>query len=229
MPKHLLGTALLTLGLAASSSLTASRIPSPALAQTAAPASGTVLTSDDYSNPAAALFPLASSLPTKWTLGYASGEYQIAGIDASEDAILPLAITQTTTDAMVAVDARVDGDTKDTNLGIMCRWSVGSAPTGYELSIYPAEAAITLLKLTDSGPVKLLSQNRFSGIMLGNKTNHLELTCAGSTITARVNGTTLGSVQDSTYSQGAPGIFVGRALGPGTASARFSSFVVTQP
>ena len=229
MPKHILMAALLTIGVAASLGLNASRRPSPALAQSTPPASGTVLVQDDYANPTAALFPLASSLPSKWTLGYSGGEYQISGIDASEDAILPLAITQTAADAMVAVDVRVDGDAKDTDLGVMCRWTVGGAPTGYQLSIYPAQAAITLLKLSDNGPVKLLSQNRFSGIMVGTKTNHVVLTCAGSTITASVNGTILGSVQDSTYSQGAPGIFVGRAVGPGLASARFSNFVVTQP
>lgn len=52
---------------------------------------------------------------------------------------------------------------------------------------------------------------RFSGaVRRGNATNHLELTCSGSNIRGRINGTEVALAQDSSYDKGHVGILVAR-------------------
>jgi Domain of Unknown Function (DUF1080) len=188
-----------------------------------------VLASDNFSNPSAGLFPPTSPVPNTWQVGYINGEYQIAGLD-------PNAIdgTSVTTDATfgnmkVAVDARVDGDTTNTEVGVVCRWAAGNSPGGYELDIFPGSGAISVTKLRAGERSNFLLLDQNPAVNPGGQSNHLELTCSGRTITASVNGTVVGSTEDPTFSKGSAGLSIARAANPGTVSARFSNFVVTQP
>jgi hypothetical protein len=60
-------------------------------------------------------------------------------------------------------------------------------------------------------------------------TNHLELTCAGSTIDLSANGQSLATVQDTTYTRGiftmATGVFPGQGA---SSEARFDNLVLTR-
>jgi hypothetical protein len=188
-----------------------------------------VLASDNFSNPSAGLFPPVSPVPNTWQVGYVNGEYQVAGVD-------PTAVdgTSVTTDATfnnmkVAVDVRVDGDTSNTEAGVVCRWASGNSPGGYELDIYPGSGAISVSKLRAGQRTNFLLLDQNPAVNPGGQSNHLELTCSGKTITASVNGTVVGSTDDPTFSKGSAGISIARAVNPGTVSARFSNFAVTQP
>ncbi|HTE84936.1 MAG TPA: hypothetical protein VK821_09395 [Dehalococcoidia bacterium] len=184
-----------------------------------------MLASDNFSDPTSGLFPPISPQPDKWQVGYVNGEYQVAGIDMTAD---NAAITTDAVfgDARVAADARVDGDTGNTELGIVCRWA---GPGGYELDVYPGGGTIVVSKLRGGQRTNLIFRDQDPNVLSGSQTNHLELTCAGRTITARVNGVTIDSVQDTTFTRGSTGLSIARALNPGTVSVRFSNFLVTQP
>ena len=229
MPRHRISGAALTAAFLAALSIGSSRASAPVAAQTPTPASGAVLASDDFSNPSTSLFSSASPVAGEWTLSYLSGEFQVAGIDPSTTDATAVSTNTNFGDVIVTVDARVDGDSRNTNFGVVCRWSAGGTPSGYEVDVYPAGGGILMSRLDSGQPNILAQKSRFSAILSPDRVNHIELTCSGNTISARVNNTSVGSFQDSTYSQGAIGVAVGRTISAGTVSARFSHFVVTQP
>ena len=208
MPPHRLVGAGLTAALLVVVSLGASRTSAPIAAQTATPSSGTILASDDFSNPSASLFRSASPVASKWTLAYPNGEFQVAGVDASTTDATAISTDANYGDVIVAVDARVDGDSRNTNFGIVCRWTAGDAPSGYELDVYPAGRGVLLSRLEGGQPTILAQNYRFSAILGPDRVNHIELTCNGNTISARVNKGDVGSAQDSTFSRGAAGVAV---------------------
>jgi len=65
-----------------------------------------------------------------------------------------------------------------------------------------------------------------ASILRGNETNRVELRCAGSTISAAVNGVQVVSVSDSTYQTGGFAIVV--AWTGSAADVRFENLVITQ-
>ncbi len=73
----------------------------------------------------------------------------------------------------------------------------------------------------------LVSFRTADAINSGTDVNHLELSCAGSTIAGSINGQPLFSVQDATYSQGTLNI---GASGPpdGAGEIRFANLTVLQ-
>src|SRR5215204_4471100 len=72
----------------------------------------------------------------------------------------------------------------------------------YVLSASPENGLVTLVRTLTGSPVVTLFRQTVDAIRRGNAQNRLELTCAGATLTATINGTTVGSVQDSTYGRG---------------------------
>jgi hypothetical protein len=188
-----------------------------------------VLASDNFSNPSGGLFPPVSPVPDKWQVGYVNGEYQIAGTDPTAQDGTSVTTDATFTNMKVAADVRVDGDTTNTEVGVVCRWAAGNSPGGYELDIYPGSGAISLSKLRAGARSNFLLLDQNPNVNPGGQSNHLELTCSGRTITASVNGVVVGTTDDPTFSRGSAGLSIARAVNPGTVSARFSNFVVSQP
>ena len=64
-------------------------------------------------------------------------------------------------------------------------------------------------------------------IQFGGGSNHLELTCVGSTLTARINGMTVATVTDSTYASGRSALGVSSVSNRPTA-AYFDNLQVIQ-
>jgi hypothetical protein len=58
---------------------------------------------------------------------------------------------------------------------------------------------------SDGDTAFLVTERRENAIWSGDASNRLELTCSGSTITARINETEVASVQDSRLQDGALG------------------------
>src|SRR5262249_39837618 len=127
-----------------------------------------------------------------------------------------------------AVDARLVGGLEGRRLGVGCR---ATAPNGnlagYFLAVMPALKRFSLARLEAGDPTILVDPQESMAVERGTKPNHLELTCAGETVTARINGTEVASVHDTTYSIGAVMLFVGRDL-PLSAEARFRNLVVRE-
>src|SRR5262245_3327642 len=163
--------------------------------------------------------------------GYVDGEYKIrmepeyqsgAGADYFAGPSSMFANVQ------VAVDSHLVGGVESRRLGVGCR---ATAPNGnlagYFLAVMPALRRFSLTRLEAGEPTVLVDPQESIAVEPGTKLNHLELTCAEETVTARINGTEVASVHDRTYSIGAVMLFVGRDL-PLSAEARFRNLVVRE-
>jgi hypothetical protein len=191
---------------------------------------GTVLKSDNFTDPATGILPLATASPKDWDLGYVDGEYRIAKVNPTAGP--PGATVGSFGDSTVAVDARLLGDPTGKFVQMSCRRSGNPSTIGdYTLTVSPFDGSFDLRRFNPDGShVDLAPQQPSTVIRLGNETNHIELTCAGSTIAASINGTQVASVTDDTYKAGATTVGTGVfANFPRVAvEMRLKSLVVTQ-
>jgi serine/threonine protein kinase/sugar lactone lactonase YvrE len=156
---------------------------------------------DDFSNPTKGAFPKSSSDPTHYTVGYVGGDYVIKVVDPSFDSDVVLTDSGTFDDAVVAIDARVVSMAADRYAFVECRADV-NRKSEYVLLIDPSQRRFELNRLDTDRFATLVGWQTSGAINRGNSANHLELSCIGSTIFARINGTPVASVQDSTYRTG---------------------------
>jgi len=210
--------------------------PTPASVATPAP-SGTVLASDDFSNPTGGLFPTSSPSPD-WTQGYVNNEYQIATLH-------PVAFTTryafaqgTYTDVSVAVDAHLmAGSDTNSAVGVGCRYAgTGNTTTGYRAHLTPTYNNWVIERIDQGNSAYVAGPTNLNVPPVMTQTHHLVLTCSGTTISLSVDGKQVASAQDPTYTQGSVGIYArmssntaGTASDLGTIDARFDKFVLTQP
>ena len=99
---------------------------------------------------------------------------------------------------------------------------------GYRLRVEPARGVFRLVREDGERDTFLQRDRASAAIRRGNESNRLELTCAGSTITASVNGTVVATAQDTTYRSGPLVFGVGARADNLTSEARFDNLVVTQ-
>lgn len=204
---------------------------------------GNVLLSDSLTDAASGLLEKASSNP-RVTVGYGGGEYRIAIPQPAPGVRLyRVALPGRYVDAAIAVDGRVvatpapAGNTQQPLIALECR--VQPDGSRYEITVQPAvgrfrlyrfdgESAVTLVDGLDPAAPPSAAINR------GDAVNRLELSCVGNTITASVNGTSVGTAIDDVYAEGGMRIHAGVTVGsqPGpmrAADARFSNLLVTAP
>jgi len=164
-------------------------------------------------------------------VGYVAGEYKIRmepEYQSGAEADYLAGPSSLFANVQVAVDSRLVGGVESRRLGVGCR---ATAPNGhlagYFLAVVPALKRFSLARLEAGEPTMLVDPQESMAVERGTGLNHLELTCAGETVTARINGTEVASVHDSTYSIGAVMLLVGRDR-PLSAEARFRNLVVRE-
>jgi dienelactone hydrolase len=206
---------------------------------TPATAVGTVLLEDDLTVAQGGRLPTSSPDPARFSAGYVAGAYEI-GINQhgnQGEALLPGSYA----DASIAVDAELLNPTPAQYVQLACR---SQSPTSqYRFAFRPANGeywirrwpAMTEIDLPGLAGLArdLLPRPLYStAVHQGSAPNHVELSCRGTTIAAAINGQTVASVSDNTFSAGQMWIAVGETPGtPGTTpgpTARFSHLVVTQ-
>ena len=130
-------------------------------------------------------------------------------MDLSASTYLPTLIELGDTSA--SVDVRLTGNAPGYQVGISCRDTVqgGSRTPGYELLLTPSEGSFTLKAFNKPSPAPNLPGTAIITLAEGaspaiqaSGTNHLELICSGTTISASVNGVQLASVGDDQTSRG---------------------------
>jgi hypothetical protein len=191
----LVGAVVLAIGRGGSGGAPSTPPASAGQPTSASPAArpGTILLSDDFDDPSRAVLPTTSSNPA-FRLGYLGGEYEIAGHAGS--VFLP----DTYHDATLSVDARLVGDATGRSISIACR---AGSQGWYIATLYPDSGRFDLDKVTGSSAhTSLIPEKQAPAILAGNTRNHIDLTCSGDTIEIAINGTTVGSVRDSTYTEG---------------------------
>jgi hypothetical protein len=145
---------------------------------------------------------------------------------------LPQSGTQTVStgfryfDAGVGVDVRLVGETQGRLALVVCRNQALSELSGYVFAIQPTAGLVALGRFDHGAYVDLVGWQPSAAVQRGNTSNHLELECSGSAITASVNGQAAAAVRDDTYSGGKVSIGVGTVGEPLTREARFDNFAV---
>jgi len=130
---------------------------------------------------------------------------------------------------MISVDIRVAGDSYAVAPGVQCRTqSDGSA---YRLGVEPFSQSVVVQRLDAGVTTDLVPWTELRAMQNYNQTNHLDLQCMGSTITALVNGTQVASVQDTTYGSGGWSLEVSLVRGQTAhaGDARFANLVLYLP
>jgi hypothetical protein len=150
--------------------------------------------------------------------GYDGGEYHIR-LSSAAKPFRAVSASSPFADLQVSVDARLAEGTEGRWVGVACRLNPRNGTAQfYALLTVPATGQFALSNFDGQ---------RWTHLGRGNASNHLELTCIGSTITARINGTEVASASDRTYVSGYVAVVIGRDDGI-PAEARFDNLVVRE-
>jgi hypothetical protein len=175
----------------------------PTEAAAVAPAPAGVLFQDDFSDPGSGWY--VDDAPDEGSYAYENGVYAITalvnGLQMWGNA------GQSFGDVVVEVDAtQVSAPANGNNAyGVGCR--IQENGDGYFLRI-SADGYYAIFQVTsdaatgDTTFTALLDWTESGVINLGNATNHITATCAGSDLSLSVNGQMLGSTQDTMYATG---------------------------
>jgi len=187
---------------------------------------GEVLLTDSFDNPAAARLSSQSDDPAV-EQGYIEGEYQVR-LSSAAKPFRAVAANSAFTNLQVAVDARLAEGTEDRWVGVACRLNPkdGTAQF-YALLAAPATGQFALSNFDGYRWIYLIPFKPSDAVRRGNASNHLELTCVGSSLIARINGIEVASVVDRTYDSGFVAVVVGRNEAI-PAEARFDNLIVRE-
>jgi hypothetical protein len=168
---------------------------------------------DAFDDPVAGFLSTASPSRTEARFAYDGGEFVIQTL-VENAGIWQAGIPGAFTDASIAVDVRLGGDSPDGGLVLLgCRSNTTETSTSeYTLSLRSWDGELELTRWDDGEPVVLAAQIP-ENLKTGDATNRLELACVGSTITAIVNGEQVLTVEDETYASGS--FFIGAGVEPG--------------
>jgi hypothetical protein len=204
--------------------------PTPApTTQAGPPAPGTVLFSDNFDDPAAGRLTRTSADPARYERGYTEGEYVLAKTDPQWDGAPTVGLPGRYDNAAFAVDARVLGSPTGTAIRLYCRIQDGSAFNAYGMSLLPTEGALRIYRYDDNRATPLTEWQESTAIRRGNEMNRIEFVCAGTVISATINGTQVALTSDGTYREGRASIQAGTTTASGTlVHGRFDNLVVTQ-
>ena len=119
----------------------------------------------------------------------------------------------------MAVEARLAGDAAGRIISVGCRANLAGS---YELIVDPTNGTFALQR-SGSRFMSLTGTRPSNAIARGTATNRIELSCAGSTITASINGTQVASIQGTTHKSGSLWIGAGSTT---TVEARLDSLII---
>jgi dienelactone hydrolase len=201
---------------------------------TPAAVAGTALLEDTLSQAAGGKLPPTSTDPGRFTAAYAGGKYEITvnRTPGQGEIVLP----GTYADTSIAVDVEMVNPTPNQFVQLACR--VRDATSLYRFTFNPATGGVLLVRWLPVPGYELPRialtplDVRWPAMNLGSAVNHAELSCRGTTITARLNGTVVASVTDNSLAAGQLWIATGEAPAPPgqdqKPTARFSNLVVRQ-
>jgi hypothetical protein len=200
------------------------------LVPAARPGGAGVLLVDDFENPAVGKLAREPSRsdPGRYERGYVDGEYVLKKVDPTLSTHPIGRLPGVYANTIVSVEARVIGEPEDRRVLLGCR-AQGDG-TRYELEVDPKYGEFTLAR-HDAKKRKTLAEWQPSHtIQRGNATNHLELRCVGSTISAAINHVQVAVVEDGTYADGTLQFGVSADDSePLAAEARFDNLIVVEP
>lgn len=200
--------------------------PTPGATPTAAAGAGAILLADNFNNPASGWLPRSATQPGQ-RVGYVDGEYMIQKDPEATSVFIQ--VPGAYPDASMDVDVRLVGSDSGLSVQLWCRFQPEPPVRAYIFVLRPDLRSFRLARPDGASAVAvvLADWQPSASILRGNETNRVELKCAGSTISATVNGVQVVSVNDSTYQGG--GFAFAVAASPGSAAdVRLDNLTVTQ-
>jgi hypothetical protein len=198
----------------------------------AAKPSGGILFSDALDAVATGRLARSSTQPSNFVVGYGSDGYLLQKVNPSFQGLVTVSVpvaAGTADDSAIAVDAKVIDPTANRFVALACR-DQGAASSGYRFSVVPASGTVAISRIDGGAATALAGPLDASALLRNQVTNRVELSCVGSTISGRINGTEVAAAQDGAYKQGGLLIAAGAdASGPLTVEAHFRNLVVTGP
>lgn len=153
------------------------------------------------------------------------GEYVIRVEDPSYPYLADAQLPGVYSDTSLTFDVRLVGDASNRFIAAGCRQDQALAGE-YSVYLFPSSRALRIWRGAGSGSV-VLFEGPSAAIRRDNATNHVELGCAGDTISVSINGSVVAAVQDGTYRSGTLWIGV-RASDNDVAEARYDNLVLRQ-
>ncbi len=197
--------------------------PTPGATATPGAGAGAILLADNFDNPASGWLPRSATQPGQ-RLSYVDGEYMVQ--KDPEAAAVFIQLPGAYPDASMGVDVRLIGSDSDLGVQLWCRFQREPPVRAYAFVLRPDLRSFRLARLDPGSSVVLADWQPSASILRGNETNRVELRCAGSTISATVNGVPVVSVSDSTYQGGGFALVV--AAAGSAADVRLDNLIVTQ-
>lgn len=196
----------------------------PAVAQ-----GGEALVSDDFSDPASGVMPNAVA-DAEAEYGYLDGEYRLAALAGRPQTDIALPIGQQTyEDSAISIRARLVGDVANRRVFVTCRHSAAGY---YIFVVTPDESNFFMLRVLRRANVVSQIDLMATGAVLPSldpaEYQRLELRCAGSTISAALNGRSVATVVDDTLPAGRH--FLGVSSNADELiDVRFADLVISEP
>ena len=193
---------------------------------------GAILFSDALDAVASGRLARSSTQPSNFVVGYGSDGYALQKVNPNFLGLVSVSVPGAAgafDDAAIAVDAKVIDPTANRFVALICR-DQSPANSGYRFSVVPASGQVAISRVDGGNATALVAPVDASALLRNQVTNRIELSCIGSTISGRINGTEVVSAQDSAYRQG--GLFIAAgadAGGPPNVEAHFRNLVVSGP
>jgi hypothetical protein len=190
-----------------------------------------VLLAESFDRAETGQLPRQSSRPNDYVFNYDGGEYVISKINAAMQAAPMVILNGPYDNTVIAVDVRLMGDVRSRYAFLACRHQTSAAMSKhYRASVVPGTRELILSRWDDGQERVLASVVNEPAINPGNAKNRLELRCAGTRISASVNGKVLASKDDMTLSRGDHGVGAGSFTGvEGTLEARYDNLEIRVP
>jgi serine/threonine-protein kinase len=206
-------------------------LPTPGPQPTATPEDQ--LLEDPLTNPVTGRLIKASNQPSIFVVAYTPDGYLVQKVNR-DAAFVGVTLPGSYDNAAMAIDARLVDVEANRLVTLICRDNAANH-TGYSLSLAPHTGQLSLGRRdgarSDGGTITTALAGPLSvpQIKPGSETNRLELICAGSKISARVNGTQVASVDDSAYRDGELSIGLETEANGPPVKAYFRNLLVTRP
>src|SRR5215218_583457 len=171
-------------------------------------AQGQVYT-DTMDSEAAGLLSTQSSTPGV-TYTYQNGQFLIQATEpAFQGELISFIGVPEMSDVRVTVDAALGGDANNKYVFVGCR--ANDTSDGYSLAVAPASGQAILFRADPDDDVVLQRLTDTSLVNTGNANNQIGIDCTGNVITALINGQSVLSTTDDTYTTGTT--FIGAGAG----------------
>jgi hypothetical protein len=190
-----------------------------------------VLLAEDFERAETGQLPRTSSRPNDYVFNYERGEYVITKINPALQAAPMVILNGPYDNTAIAIDVRLMGDVTSRYVFLVCRNQATSGQSKhYRASIVPDGRQFILSRWDDGQERMLATGANEPAVNPGNARNRLELRCAGTKISASVNGKLVASVDDMTLNRGDHGVGVGAFTGiQGTIEARYDNLEIRSP